>query len=173
MLKWDRTDVPPVEGVAGPGRRYFELKLDEVPVRLPATGWPQGSVQRREVDFAYRLALLSDRRPDAERSSQLGALLPPFPEIDPADPLAGYAQTLQRHQAAMLASAQVRTLVYPHNISEVYFGAEAETGALRVIHDLYGRLHQADAGVRGEVLTRHESSLEPVDDPRPTIEIES
>jgi hypothetical protein len=171
VLKWDRGDVPPVEGVHG--RRYLELKLEEVPVRVPATGWPRGSVQRREADFAYRLALLSDRRPDAERSTQLGALLPPFPEIDPADPLDGYGLTLQRHQAALRNSAQVRTLVYPHNISEVYFAAEPETGALRVIHDLYGRLHHAAAGVRAEVLTRHESSLEPVDDPRPTIEIET
>ena len=171
VLKWERGDVKPIEGVHG--HRYLELKLDEVPVRVPATGWPRGSVQRRVADFAYRLALLSDQRPDAERSSQLGSLLPPFPEIDPVDPFAGYAQTLQRHQAAMRTSAQVRTLVYPHNISEVYFATEPGTGALRVIHDLYGRLHHAGAGVRGEVLTRHESSLEPVDDPRPTIQVEA
>ncbi len=171
VLKWERGDVKPIEGVHG--HRHLELKLDEVPVRVPATGWPRGSVQRRVADFAYRLALLSDQRPDAERSSQLGSLLPPFPEIDPADPFAGYAQTLQRHQAAMRTSAQVRTLVYPHNISEVYFATEPGTGALRVIHDLYGRLHHAGAGVRGEVLTRHESSLEPVDDPRPTIQVEA
>ena len=171
VLKWDRVDQPPVEGVHD--RRLLELKLKDPPVRLPVTGWPPGSVQRREADFAYRLAVLSDTRPDDERSSQLGALLPPFPDIDPANPLPGYGQTLQRHQAAMQNSAQVRTLVYPHNASEVYFKEEPGDAGLRVVHDLYARLHHADAGVRAEVLTRHESSLEPVDDPRPTIEIES
>jgi hypothetical protein len=171
VLKWNRIDTPPVEGVHD--RRYLELKLKDPPVRVPVTGWPRGSVQRREVDFAYRLAVLSDTRPDDERSSQLGALLPPFPEIDPADPLPGYGLALQRHQAGMRNSAQVRTLVYPHNVSEVYFKEEPATGGLRVVHDLYARLHHGDAGVRGEVLTRHESSAEPVDDPRPTIEIET
>jgi len=167
-LKWERSDTPPVEGVHN--RVYLELKLKETPVRVPAAGWPAGSVQRRVADFAYRLALLSDQRPDAERSTQLGSLLPPFPAIDPVDPFEGYRLTLQRHQAGMRNSAQVRTLLYLHNVSEVYFAREAE---LRVIHDLYSRLEHADAGVRGEVLTRHESSLEPVPDPKPTIEIEA
>jgi hypothetical protein len=140
---------------------------------VPATGWPEGSEQRRPADFVHRLALLSDKRPDADRSTQLGSLLPPFPAIDPGDPLPGYGQTLQRHQAAMRNSAQVRTLVYPHNISEVYFVADPGSEALRVVHDIYARLEHADAGVRGEVLTRHESSMDPVPDPRPTIEIEA
>jgi hypothetical protein len=170
VLKWDRSDVPPVLGVDG--RRDLELKLDENPVRVPARGWPPGSVQQREVDFAYRLAVLSDQRPDSERSTQVGAVLPPFPEIDPADPLEGYGLTLERHQTAMQESAQVRTLMYPHNISEVYFKADAGSGALRVVHDLYARIAHADVGVREEVLTRHESSLDPVDDPRPTIQVE-
>jgi hypothetical protein len=167
-LKWERTDTPPVEGVRD--RLYLELKLKETPVRVPAAGWPRGSVQRRVADFAYRLALLSDQRPDAERSTQLGSLLAPFPSVDPVDPFEGYRVTLQRHQAAMRNSAQVRTLLYLHSVSEVYFAREPE---LRVIHDLYSRVEQAAAGVRGEVLTRHESSLEPVRDPRPTIEIEA
>jgi hypothetical protein len=171
VLKWDRADPPTVEEVQG--RRYLELKLEEDPVRVPATGWPEGSEQRRPADFVHRLALLSDKRPDADRSTQLGSLLPPFPAIDPGDPLPGYGQTLQRHQAAMRNSAQVRTLVYPHNISEVYFVADPGSEALRVVHDIYARLEHADAGVRGEVLTRHESSLDPVPDPRPTIEIEA
>lgn len=170
-LKWERSDTPPIEGVHD--RLYLELKLKETPVRVPAAGWPPGAVQRRRTDFAYRLALLSDQRPDDLRSSQLGSLLAPFPEIDATSPFAGYAQTLQRHQAAMRNSAQVRTLLYPHNISEVYFAAEPGTDGLRVIHDLYSRIEHADAGVRGEVLTRHESSLEPVPDPPPTIEIEN
>lgn len=170
-LKWDRSDTPTVDGVSG--SFYLERKLEETPVRVPATGWPDGSVQRREADFAYRLALLSDQTPDELRSSQLGSLLPPFPAIDPADPFPGYARTLQRHQSAMRNSAQVRTLVYPHNISEVYFAGDPATGTLGVVHDLYARLAHADAGVRGEVLTRHESRLEPIPDPRPTIEIGS
>ncbi len=171
VLKWDRGDTPTVEGVEG--RRYLELKLEETPVRVPATGWPEGSAQQRPADFVHRLAMLSDTRPDAERSTQLGSLLAPFAEIDPDDPLPGYGQTLQRHQAAMRNSAQVRTLVYTHNISEVYFTADLESDALRVVHDIYSRIEHADAGVRGEMLTRHESSLDPVPDPRPTIEIET
>lgn len=170
-LKWERSDQPPVEGVAG--RRELELRLQENPVRVPAAGWPPGSVQRRPVDFAHRLALLSDVRSDAERSSQLGALLPPFPAIDPASPLPGYALTLQRHQSAMRLSAQVRTLVYPHNVGEVSFALDGGDGALRVIHDIYARVEHAGAGVRGELLTRHESPLEPSADPRPTIEVEA
>jgi hypothetical protein len=166
-LKWERSDSPPIEGVHD--SFYLERKLKETPVRVPMAGWPRGSVQRRRVDFAYRLALLSDQRPDVERSTQLGSLLPPFPTIDPVDPFDGYALTLQRHQSAMRNSAQVRTLVYVHNASEVYFARDEE---LRVIHDLYSRLEHAAAGVRQEVLARHESSLEPVPDPRPTIEIE-
>ncbi len=169
QLTWQQSAPAPVEGAES--NRYLELKLQQDPVRVPAAGWPPGATQTRPVDFAYRLELLSDERPDGERSTQLGSLLAPFAAIDPINPLPGYAATLARHQAGMRNSAQVRTLVYPHNISEVTF--EDDGGQLRVVHDIHGRLAHADAGVRGELLTRHVTTLEPSADPRPQIEIEA
>jgi hypothetical protein len=82
---------------------------------------------KAEPDWRWRLDLLRDPRPDAERPS---VLTPPgtmSADFDPADPIDGYMRLAGRHA---IAAAQhfdhVRQMVFPNNIGVVRFPRDEE-----------------------------------------------
>jgi hypothetical protein len=119
-------------------------------------------------DWRWRLDLVVDQRPDADRP--IGVQLPPpGPDIDPADPLTGYYQAAGRHQVKSAENySHLRRLIFPAAIGVVTFPEIA--GERHVRHVLLSRTPGDPNQFAPN--TVHETSLEPTTDPQPEIQFQ-
>jgi len=159
----DRVKVPPGV-VVKPALRF---RLGENPVIVPTTGWPKGTTNS-ETDWSWRMEIVEDRRPDAERpkGARPADLVPGQPGVDVADDVDGYRKVAARHVAQLDRMSFGRRLVFASNVGRVSF-ERSELGAsgrfaVKAIHELFAqRLDDSpEDDASPQPYTRHEVSLE-------------
>jgi hypothetical protein len=102
----------------------LRTRLHHEPVLLGNHAWPSGTCTTRTPDWSWRLRVLADQRPDAERPE----LIRPQdfgPDVDPQHApdrtaaLAAYRRIAVRHVEAMDKMDFSRKSVFPSNIGEI------------------------------------------------------
>ncbi len=121
-LVWTDPPDAPITAPALP-ERDLRRRLLHRPVIVPTTGWPQATETHIAPDFAYRVDLLADQRPEAERPEPVraAALAAEFDAQDPLHGLNGYAALARRHAAAVRTHANVRRLAIYNKIARLTF----------------------------------------------------
>jgi hypothetical protein len=125
-LVWRNPSQPPLELAELPSRG-LRRRLLRHPVILPTKpgnlGWPTGTAVTRPPDAVWRLMLLEDARPDADRPEPVRND-PLLAEFDATDPLAspnGYAALARRHSAAVRRHANTRRVGIFNKIGRLTF----------------------------------------------------
>jgi hypothetical protein len=162
-LAWADSDTDPVQLPATPVAPSLRARLNKSPVLIPTHVWPVGTALNPAPEWRWRMKLLMDVRPDAERPEpvQPDALEGP---VTADDPFESYRRVARRHVGQLRKDLFGRQLVFGTNIGRVTFH-ELPSGSLMLRHDLLS-LHPDDSLARPLVYTRHEVSLEaPAEDP--------
>jgi hypothetical protein len=160
----------PTGKVARPGLRD---RLRRSPVLLPTEGWPDGTVINplRPPDWSWRLEVVRDLRPDAERPepARPSPLVPP---VDVTPGLDGYRRAAVRHAKQLDNLNHARQILFASNIGVVGFERPTDT-ELVARHELFAAHPKAAVPERGEVHTLHRIALDPrpgaPPEPLPTI----
>jgi len=114
---------PPVRG-----------RLSSDPVFLPAGNWPPGTNAKKQPDFAWRIDLVRDERPDSQREDFVRPS-GTTPVFDPADIPASYHAVATRHADQLSRVRFTRGVIYQSNLGVVRFERSGED--LVACHDLY------------------------------------
>jgi hypothetical protein len=109
-------------------------RLGRDPVLLPSGNWPAGTRAAQRPDVAWRLDVVRDERPDAERPEFVRPAGPP-PEVDVDDLPGSYRRIAARHAAQLAKVRLTRGVVYQINLGQVRF--ERDGGVLVACQDLY------------------------------------
>ena len=139
-------------------------RLGRDPVILPGRNWPPGTRVKRHTDFAWRLDLVRDERPDGERPDFVRPA-GPSPDFDVHDVHASYRVIAQRHAAQLAKLRFTRGVVYQVNLGLVRF--ERADEVLVACQDLYSHppgKHEA------ALINVYRVPLERFDDLRPLLE---
>jgi hypothetical protein len=129
---------PPELPVIAPGlaKRDLRRRLLHRPVIVPTTGWPQATETHLPPDFAYRVDLLDDDRPDDENAPdhrpepvRADALDAEFDAQDPLHGRNGYAALARRHSAAVHKHANIRRIGIYNKIARISFRHAEHTEA--------------------------------------------
>lgn len=149
--------------------RQLRALLRRTPTVIPTEGWPAGTTIAVNPDWAWRMSLLMDERPDDSSpgarpaDGQIGSLPA---DIVPADPEAGYVAVLQRSEKQVKAKI-ARSVAFASNLGLVTFSGTGDTlhvrHALTYVHPAGAK--QADP----QPYTVHEASVAPTSDSPPTI----
>ena len=110
-------------------------RLGDDPVILPARDWPPGVRVKKLPDFAWRLDLVRDERPDGERPDFVRPTGSP-PDFDVHDVHGSYRAIAARHAAQIAKLRFTRGVVYQVNLGLVRF-ERSEDDELVACHDLY------------------------------------
>jgi hypothetical protein len=165
-LAWDQ-DLPdtlavPEDGHVPPALRP---KLATSPVLVPTHGWPEGATLARPPDWSWRMRVVVDERPDAERPEP-SRLLGLDGELE-GDFDEGYRQIAARHASQLKKFNHSRQIIFANNLGVVRFLGEADT--LTAVHELL-TVHPEAADPRlPEVYARHEVALGATAEEPPTI----
>ena len=138
-------------------------RLGRDPVMLPSRDWPPGVRVKKQPDFAWRIDLVRDERPDGERLDFTRPSGPP-PEFDVHDVHASYRAIAARHAAQLAKVRFTRGVVYQVNLGLVRF--ERAEGVLVACQDLYSHppgKHEA------ALVNVYRVALERFDDLRPRL----
>jgi hypothetical protein len=134
-LGW-QSDLPeplnlPADALLPPPVRAL---LRQTPVVLPSQGWPEGTQMNRLPDFAWRLLMVADARPESERPK---AVRQPLleEEYDPDDKLESYRKIAHRHATRLDKFRHARGVVYNSNLGLVRF--ERDEDGLTAIQELW------------------------------------
>lgn len=171
-LGWQKNDPPPLSlpdgtRLAPPVR----ARLKEEPLFLPTRRWPVGTKRGALPDAAWRMDLVRDERPEAERAQEASfASLPAIPEFDASstDAIRGsYRQIAARHAGLASKLRFTRGVIYQSNLGLVRFEKDGET--LVAFHDLYSHQPGKHQAVR---LNVYRVPLQVFDEERPMFRFE-
>jgi hypothetical protein len=170
MLVWRDPVDPPLDPPRPPGRG-LRRRLRRRPVLLPTGGWPGGTRVTTPPDAAWRLQLLTDRRPDAARPEPVRAEALPA-EFDQADPLHGvhgYAALARRHSTAVRRHANTRRIAIYNKVARLTFRHDGTRLVAR--SELVAVDHHHASAAPPEAFTVHELVYdEDPATPEPTIQ---
>lgn len=150
--------------------RQLRALLRRSPAVIPVEGWPAGTALAVAPEWAWRMSLIEDVRPDDSSPDARpadGRIGPIAPDINPGAPDAGYVAVLQRAEK-QLKTKIARAVVFASNFGLVTFGGT--TTARTVRHAL---LHDHPAGKKPadpQAYTAHDGTLSSTPDPPPSIE---
>jgi hypothetical protein len=144
-----------------PGLR---LALVREPLLWPGVPLPTGSSVRRPPDFAWRAALVTDKRPHDQLpgGAKPAPLDPENPEVDATPDLAGYRLAARRHAAHLEKTSHTRKLLFASNYGIVTFLRDEE-GRITARHELFAKPGGGAAGA----FTRHDIALDVPPEPMP------
>ena len=146
----DLVNTPPNAHIPPALRR----RLAASPAILPTIGWPAGTTQTSITppDWAWRVHIVRDRRPDAQRPPAVRpeSLRNGTPDI-PAN-LAGYRSAVARHQVQVDNMNHDRQMVFASNLGVVRF--ERTGTVLTAFQDLFA-VHRPPFDSRPLPYTRH------------------
>jgi hypothetical protein len=149
--------------------RNHRAMLRRTPVVLPTDNWESGSSISVPPDWAWRLSLVKDLRPDdsspGARPSD-GQVGPINPDIAPGSPDNGYVKVLERAEK-QLKSKIARSVTFASNLGLVTFSGTGPT--LKVTHTLMYEHPDGAKSADPQAYTAYELSLAPTADPQPTI----
>jgi hypothetical protein len=156
----------------------LRIRLRKEPVLLPSQGWPAGSkVTRGAVeelpDWAWRLKILEDSRPDDESEDarpEAVRVKPLSPDIDPltTDWTEPYNTIVQRHYDVTKKSV-ARKVVFDCNIGLINFKTDADN-KVSVKHSfLYWLVEDDKPDDLPRSYTVYTNTLEPTGEPQPLI----
>jgi hypothetical protein len=170
-LGWDdpldlrgRLNVP---GGAVP--RWLRALLRRVPTVIPTEGWPAGTTISVDPEWAWRMSLVKDPRPDDSSprarpaDGQIGAI---SRDLNPADPEPGYVAVLQRGEK-QLKTKIARAVVYASNLGLVTFSGTGDT--LQVTHTLMYVHPAGEKAQDPQAYTVYPIDLAPTGDSPPAI----
>ena len=149
--------------------RNKRAMLRRTPVVLPAQGWAPGSSISALPDWAWRLSLVKDERPDDGSANarpsdgQVGAI---SPDISPASPVDGYVKVMDRAEK-QLKSKIARSITFASHLGLVAFSGTGPT--LTVTHTLMYEHPEGAKSADPQAYTAYELTLAPTSDPEPTI----
>jgi len=169
LLVWRDPVNPPVSAPSLPPRG-LRRRLLKRPVLLPARGWPADTDETIPPDFAWRLRLLEDTRPDLDRPEPVRAepLLAEFATGDPLDSEHGYAALARRHAASVRKHANTRRIAIYNKVARLTF--RHDDSRLVVRSELFSIDHHEESAAGPEPFTVHELTYDaPVNTPQPTI----
>jgi hypothetical protein len=136
---------------------------------IPTEGWPPGTTIAISPEWAWRMSLIKDNRPDDSSpgarpsDGQIGAI---SPDLNPGDPEAGYVAVLKRGEKQLKAKI-ARAVVFASNLGLVNFTGTGAT--LKVIHSLMYMHPDGDKSADPQAYTRYEMALAPTADSQPGI----
>jgi hypothetical protein len=126
-LVWRSPDPaqPPLDLPNLPSRG-LRRRLMRSPVLLPTGGWPEGTQTPVPPDAAWRLILLKDPRPDADRPEPVraDALAADFDTANPLGSENGYAALARRHATAVRRHVNTRQIAIYNKIARLTFRHE-------------------------------------------------
>ncbi|MEM1338412.1 MAG: hypothetical protein AAGF96_11700 [Bacteroidota bacterium] len=143
----------------------MRVRLNDNPVLLPTSGWPEGTQIDVPSDWSWRLEFVRDERADEDRPSK-AQLSFGDTDIDPADAGTGYAKVLQRHEKFFKNNFS-RRINWNANIGKVTFSGTGTT--LKVKHQLYFYHPQEPQPNDPQPYMEFEAALTPSDAPEPVI----
>jgi hypothetical protein len=161
--------VVPPDKRPSPGLRE---RLRRSPALLPTGGWPAGTVENaaRPPDWAWRMDIPIDTRPDAERPLPVRpeTLVPGSPGIDIAANREGYRRAAVRHVKQLADLNHARQLLFASNLGIVTFRRPTPT-TIEAIQELMAVHPESAVQTRGEVFTKHVVPLTVPAQDRPRI----
>ena len=147
--------------------RVLRRRLKGRPALLPVEGWPAGTVETRPFDAAWRVEIVFDDRPNADRPEPARAV--PF---DPAAPTAdvptsidGYRKVAARQMRQLDQANFRRQIVYASNIAQIRFTRDAQ--GLSVQQSLFALHARQTVLNRPEIYALHTVRLDPRPDEVP------
>jgi hypothetical protein len=149
--------------------RNKRAQLRRTPVVLPAQGWESGSSITVAPDWAWRLSLVKDNRPDDSSpgarpaDGQVGGI---SPDLAPDTPDDGYMKVLQRGEK-QLKSKIARSVTFASNLGLVTFSGTGAT--LKVTHSLMYVHPSGEKTADPQAYTAYDMSLTPTTDSQPSI----
>lgn len=149
--------------------RNKRAMLRRTPVVLPADNWEPGSSISVDPDWAWRLSLVKDVRPDDSSAGARpsdGQVGPISPDINPASPDDGYVKVLLRAEKQLKVKI-ARSITFASNLGLVSFSGTGST--LKVTHALLYEHPDGAKPADPQAYTSYEISLAPTTDPQPTI----
>jgi len=102
----------------------LRARMHRAPVLLGNHAWPAGTCTERAPDWTWRLRVLGDQRPDAERPAEVEPL-PLATDVDPAGAadldaaLDEYRKVIRRHVDGITKMDFSRKALFPSNLGEV------------------------------------------------------
>jgi hypothetical protein len=136
----------------------LDRRLQETPVLLPTEGWPDGTTENatHPPDWAWRLEVIRDVRPDASRprAVQAAELIPGSPGQDIQGNLEGYRRVAVRHAKQLDNIEHTRQILFASNFGLIYFDGT------NVIQDLFAAHPKAVQPDQPDVFSRHVISLQ-------------
>jgi hypothetical protein len=151
-----------------PNQPAYRIRLRKEPVLLPTHGWPAGSSVNQVPDWLWRLQLLGDERPEAERPSKI-RVQPITPDVDPStgDASAAYRKVLVR-QVDVFKKNIARRVEWDNNIGIIKFTTDG-TGNVTVSQQLWYWLPADEIDDDPDAYTLYTRSLEPTGEASPSI----
>lgn len=163
-LGWNAKDPRPITSPLESTWPSLRARLRRSPVVAPVRGWPDGTTQARDPDWAWRIDMLIDRRQDSDRPAEVRPQSIATP-LDPAHSRPGYSEVLGRHADAASHHVHTRAILFLYNIGVVSFEMN---GGLTVREELLSR-HPDAPTADPAPNTVHEASLEVTTADRPRI----
>lgn len=166
-LGWDKRDdnllsVPAGKQVAP----ALDARLQNEPVLLPSLGFPAGTFAKNPNDWAWRIHIVRDTRPDSARPVA-EQLVPLSPQQDVKPTADAYTPVAVRH-AKQLANLNLsRQMIYSTNVGVVRFEKPADV--LTAIYEIYTVHPKAPNPDKAEIYMQHRVDLDtPLETP-PTL----
>lgn len=161
-LIYAEPDPKPVQ--LAPGKtlpRALRRRLLARPTLLPTEGWPEGTTETRPFDAAWRIEMIVDERPDAERpeAARSKPFTPATPAADVTKTIAGYRAVAARQISQLDQASYRRQIIFGNNIAEIAFTRDAD--GLSVQQSLIALNVHQDPLNRPEVYAFHTVRLEP------------
>jgi hypothetical protein len=171
-LGWD-TPIDLVGKVNVPANAIPHSKramLRREPVVLPVEGWPTDTNITQPPDWAWRVSLVKDERPDDDSDGARPEDAHKDMKIDddliPSNPVNGYVAVLKRGEK-QLKSKIARAVVFASNIGSVTFTGTVDDRSVRhaLVHDHPDSKKDKDP----QAYTVYALSLSATEDAQPTI----
>jgi hypothetical protein len=145
------------------------LALLTTPLLLPEVAFPEGTVVERAPDWAWRMELAADVRPQDKLpgGAKPAPLDPENPAADVTRSIEGYRRAARRHAQQLEKTTHTRRLLFASNLGVVTFRRD-EDDRLAARHDLFARPGGGGAGV----FTRHDVALDVPPEPIPGVRVE-
>jgi hypothetical protein len=169
VFVWTDPAGDPVSFPTFPSRGVRRRMLQR-PVLLAGSYLPDDASEAIPPDFAWRLELISDQRPESERPEPVRPE-PLTDEFDAADPLHGehgYAALSRRHQNAVRRHSNTRAMAIYNKLARLTFRHEGDRLVAR--SELMAVDHFNPTTAAPEPFTQHDVFYDaPADTPEPKI----
>lgn len=149
--------------------RQLRALLRRTPTVIPTEGWPAGTTISVPSEWAWRMSLLEDPRPDdtsPDARPSDGQIGPISPDVNPSAPDDGYVAVLQRGEK-QLKTKIARAVVFASNLGLVTFGGTVTDRSVR-----HALMYVHPAGKKPadpQAYSTHDAGLVPTTDPPPMI----